>query len=312
MVKSLIAITGATGFVGTHLIAHLKSQGRPVRVLARNPDKVTGAPDEVVEGDLASPGALTALCEGAHTVVHCAGVVAACSREEFDTVNVSGTAAVLDAAKTAGIKRFVHVSSLAAREPELSDYAASKRSGEVMVRQSGRDLSWVVLRPPAVYGPGDRATLPLIKQLTNRIALVPGTGAGRASLIHVRDLASAIAHVCADAGLVHAVYELDDGKQGGYSWRELSDAAGEAAGHKVSCVFLPRAVVKVAGAVEVALARRARRAPEVTPGKVRELYHSDWVCHDNLLQESCDWHPAVPLVEGLKETATWYRAQGWM
>ena len=312
MTTGCIAITGATGFVGTHLVDCLLGQGQSLRVLARNPDKVQASQVDVIKGDLTSSDALRGLCDGARIVIHCAGVVAACSRSEFDAVNVAGTEAVLRAASEAGVERFVHLSSLAAREPSVSDYSASKRAGEDLVAQTGGDLSWIALRPPAVYGPGDRATLPLIKQLTQRVAFVPGSGAGRASLIHVRDLAAAIAHVALNDRLSGAVYELDDGKQGGYSWRELTQAAGDLDGRKVSCVFLPRSVVNVAGAVEVALAKRFKRTPQVTPGKVRELYHPDWVCRENLLQEQSDWTPRVGFAEGLRETASWYRQHGWM
>ena len=312
MTNALIAITGATGFVGTHLVAQLREQGHSVRVLARRPEQVGRDDVEIVEGDLASGTVLSQLCQGASVVVHCAGKTAACSRAEFDAVNFSGTEAVLGAALKAAVPRFVHVSSLAAREPDVSDYAASKRAGEECVTGSNGTMAWVVLRPPAVYGPGDRATLPLIKQLTQRIALVPGSAKGRASLIHVRDLAAAIAHVTVRSELDGDVYELDDGKKGGYSWRELSTAAGEAEGHGVVCVFLPKSVVKLAGVVEVALARRANRTPEVTPGKVSELYHPDWVCRRNLLHERTDWVPSMALVDGLRETASWYREQGWM
>ena len=307
-----VALTGATGFVGGHLIDRLIETGVSVRILARNPDAFHRGDVDVVKGDLASPDALRQLCAGADTVVHCAGRIAACSREEFDEVNVDGTVAMVEAAKAAGARRFVHVSSLAAREPTVSDYAASKRAGEIEVRRDEGAMPWVILRPPAVYGPGDRATLPLIKQLSQPIAFVPGSRDGRASLIHVRDLAAAIAHVVAEDTLAQGIYELDDGKRGGYSWRELSVAAGKARGRKVRCIYLPKSMVKLAGLVEVAIARRRGRAPEVTPGKVSELYHPDWVCRYNLLQESSDWMPAVGLSEGLKETTAWYRQQGWL
>lgn len=312
MANRPIAITGATGFVGSHLVGRLVEQGHAVRILARRPETVRRNDVEVIAGDLASHEALERLCADAQSVVHCAGVISAPSRAAYDLVNVAGTHAVLEAAKAAGVRRFVHLSSLAAREPDVSGYAASKRAGEEPVCDAGTAFSWVVLRPPAVYGPGDKATLPLIKQLTQRIALVPGTNAGRASLIHVRDLADAIVHVVEHDELSGAVFELDDGKEGGYSWRELTCAAGEAEGHKVACVFLPRSVARLAGAVEAALARRANRTPEVTPDKVRELYHPDWVCRHNLLQERSTWHPAVGLVDGLRETASWYRKEGWL
>lgn len=312
MTQADVAITGATGFVGGHLIDRLIENRLSVRLLVRTPEKFHRDDVDVVQGDLASPKALERLCAGADTVVHCAGRISACSREEFDEVNVEGTIAIVRAAKAAGARRFVHVSSLAAREPSISDYAASKRAGEVQVRGDDGEMPWIILRPPAVYGPGDRATLPLIKQLSQPIAFVPGSRMGRASLIHVRDLSAAIAHVVAEDTLEQGIYELDDGKRDGYSWRELSMAAGKARGRKVRCVYLPKSMVKLAGLVEVAIAKRRGRTPEVTPGKVSELYHPDWVCRHNLLQESSDWVPAVGLSEGLKETTTWYRQQGWL
>ncbi len=307
-----VALTGATGLVGGHLVDRLVENGLSVRILARTPEKVGRDDVDVVKGDLASPEALERLCAGADTVVHCAGRITAYSREQFDEINVAGTVAMVAAAKAAGTRRFVHVSSLAAREPTVSDYAASKRAGEVEVRKDDGGMPWIILRPPAVYGPGDRATLPLIKQLSQPIAFVPGSRSGRASLIHVRDLSAAIAHVVSEDTLAQGIYELDDGKRGGYSWRELSEAAGKARGGKVRCIYLPKSMVKLAGLVEVAIAKRRGRTPDVTPGKVSELYHPDWVCRHNLLQESSDWVPAVGLSEGLKETTTWYRQQGWL
>ncbi len=123
-----VALTGATGFVGGHLVDRLVENGLSVRILARTPEKVGRDDVDVVKGDLASPEALERLCAGADTVVHCAGRITAYSREQFDEVNVAGTVAMVAAAKAAGTRRFVHVSSLAAREPTVSDYAASKRT----------------------------------------------------------------------------------------------------------------------------------------------------------------------------------------
>lgn len=312
MTTGIIAITGATGFVGTQLVEHLRDTGQTLRLLVRNADAAHHRDMDLVEGDLASKEALAALCQDASIVVHCAGKISACSRAEFDEVNADGTGRVVEAARNAEVGRFIHISSLAAREPDVSDYAASKRAGEEIVQALGDEREWVILRPPAVYGPGDRATLPLIRQLTRRVALVPGSRLGRASLIHVRDLASAIAHVVVNRGLSGGVYELDDGKQDGYSWRELSRVVGDAEGHRVNCVFLPKSALKLAGVVELALAKRAGRMPEVTPGKVQELYHPDWVCRYNMLQEHSGWAPAVLLEDGLKETTAWYRQHGWL
>ena len=142
----ILAITGATGYVGRRVLALAES---PVRALTRRPQ--SPQPGVAwIEGDLADTAALAQLCKGADAVLHIAGVVNAPTRAAFDAGNVAGTAAMLAAA---GSRRFVHVSSLAAREPQISNYGASKAAAERLVMTS--DLDWVIVRPPGVYGPGD-------------------------------------------------------------------------------------------------------------------------------------------------------------
>ncbi len=148
-----IAITGATGFVGGHLIRAARERGYELRALTRGWRPPQDGIDWV-EGALDRPEALHKLARGADAVVHIAGLINAPDRAGFAAVNVAGTAAMIDAARRAGVRRFVHISSLAAREPSLSDYGWSKAKAERLVAASG--LDWTILRPPAVYGPGDR------------------------------------------------------------------------------------------------------------------------------------------------------------
>src|SRR5438105_3133565 len=175
-----LAITGGTGFVGSHLLTAARAQGYQVRALTRGwrPPQ----PGIVwVEGALDRPDSLIALCSEADAVIHIAGLINAPDRAGFEAVNVGGTAATLDAAHAAGIRRFIHISSLAAREPELSDYGWSKARAERVVAASG--LDWTIVRPPAVYGPGDRETFELFRMAKRGlVALPPG---GRFSVIHV-------------------------------------------------------------------------------------------------------------------------------
>jgi uncharacterized protein YbjT (DUF2867 family) len=182
----VVAVTGATGFLGRRLVRVLTEQGWTVRVLARR-DVVdpawTGLEPQLVIGDLAQAGALAALCQGAETVVHVAGLIKARDRAAFDRANVEGSRRVAQATKAAGA-RLILVSSLAAREPELSDYAGSKRGGEDAAREIlGGDLT--IVRPPAIYGPGDVETLRLFKMASESAFLPVLDPKARMAWIHV-------------------------------------------------------------------------------------------------------------------------------
>jgi uncharacterized protein YbjT (DUF2867 family) len=155
----ILAITGGTGFVGEHLLRAAAAAGHSIRALTRTPR--AGEQGIVwIEGALDRPQSLARLVERADAVIHIAGLISG-SRTAFEAVNVQGTAALIDAARYAGVRRFIHVSSLAAREPELSDYGWSKAESERIVAASG--LDWTIVRPPAVFGPGDRETLELFR-----------------------------------------------------------------------------------------------------------------------------------------------------
>lgn len=303
----LVAITGATGFAGRHTVSELLRRGHRLRALARNP-VAANLPEgvETVPGDLADAGALKGLVTGADAVVHLAGALTAFNRQGYFRVNVDGSEALIDAALETGTRRFVHVSSLAAREPQLSHYAASKRAAEEAVAGRGAELNAVILRPPAVYGPGDRGTLPLIRELTRPIAAIPGRPDARFSLIHARDLARIIAMSL--EGKEQGVMEVSDGKPGGYAWPDLIAAASSLRGAPIRAVFLPRAIPSVVALGAEALARIQGRPGMVNRGKIAELYHPNWVSREGTLALS----DAMGFAQGLPETVAWYRAAGWL
>ena len=180
----ILAITGGTGFVGSHLIDHALETGHTVRALARKPQaKRIGV--TWIEGALDRPKSLATLVEGADVVIHVAGVVNAANRAGFAEGNVAGTEGILQATKHAGIRRFVHVSSLAAREPTLSNYGWSKAEAETRVEASG--LDWTIVRPPAIFGPRDHDLLDVFKAARSGFVPVPPVGT-RISLLYVEDL----------------------------------------------------------------------------------------------------------------------------
>lgn len=297
-----IAITGATGFAGRHAVNELLKRGHNVVALARQPAKAA-LPSGViiVGGDLSSPDALAQLMANAETVVHFAGVTAALSEPDYFYVNDDGVRATAMAAAQAGIKRFIHISSLAARAPQVSPYAASKKAGEEAITAFKGWFDLLVLRPPALYGPGDRAMLPLLKTLTAANALIPSRREARFSLLHVEDLA----RVIADAAFsdTTGLFELSDGKAGGYGWEEVMAVCGGG-----RAIYLPQAVPNAAAAVAERWAKLVRKPGMINRSKIAELYHPDWVAREPVITPPY----AVTLANGLPVTLEWYRSAGWL
>lgn len=296
-----IALTGATGFVGGHVLRRLREAGHDVRALTRRPQP-PGDGVDWVEGALDDEAALARLCEGAETVVHVAGVVNARDAAGFDAGNRRGTLAVLHAAESAGVQRFVHVSSLTAREPGLSVYGASKRAAEDAVALSA--LDWRIVRPPAVYGPGDMEMLDLFRMAKRGLVLLPP--AGRISLIHADDLARLIVALTGEAG-AHAIVEADDGREGGWTHAAFAAALGDAVGGKAIGLHTPRPLLRLASALE----RLVRPATaKLTADRISYLCHADWTIDPAVAPPPDLWTPAIPTPRGLAETASWYRAEG--
>jgi uncharacterized protein YbjT (DUF2867 family) len=293
-----IAVTGGTGFVGSRLVAALRQSGHQVRALTRRAQPDEGGPTWIA-GSLEDTESLERLAEGAEALIHVAGVINA-DEAGFEAGNVHGTAAMLAAAKAQGVRRFVHISSLAAREPELSRYGASKARSEALVRESGLDFA--IVRPPAVYGPGDRETLELFRMAKRGLVLLPPEG--RLSLIHADDLAGLLVAV-ATAKDPPALIEPDDGKPGGWTHRELAVALGEAVGRRGIAFSMPRAAMRL-GALLDGLIRRDRA--KLTPDRAAYFCHPDWVADPAFAPSPDLWKPVIDTREGLRATTEWYSA----
>ncbi len=309
--QKLVAVTGVTGFVGGHLLSALLAADYRVRVLVRDVAKVDFVSDqvEIVAGDLNNAAALEKLISGADAVVHCAGAIMAVDRGGFFDVNRTGAENVAKVTKASGVGRFILVSSLAAREPQLSDYAASKRAGEDIVAGIIAKDRLVIVRPPAVYGPGDRATLPLIKALTGRRAVLPGLADQKISWIFVEDLVALLVCVTGSNKVPTDIIEVDDGREGGYRFGDLVDLAGQAQGRHISLTLLPRPVVVLAAVLTSWFSRLSGKAFILSPAKVRELYHPEWVAKGVEIE---GWQPQVQFKKGFCLTLDWYQQNGWL
>lgn len=298
-----VALTGASGFVGRHVVSQLLARGHVVRALYRTAPPAPATGTTVVIGDLADANALAELVSDCDVVLHVAGAISARDDAGFHAVNVEGTRAVVKAAVAAHVRRLVHVSSLAARQPSLSPYAASKRRGEDVVVEAASKLSTLILRPCAIYGPGDGATLPLLKQLMSRFALLPGRPHQRFSLLQVEDFARVC--VAAVEAVDEGIREVDD-LSGGHGWDDLVALTRAAFGRPERRFFVPYACAYGLGAVSSVFTRIVGTRAMLTTGKVREMYQADWVVRGE------NWPRANPvmLAEGLIETIRWHQERG--
>lgn len=304
-----VAVTGASGFIGQTLCRLLRQRGWRVRALLRATQRVEASRlciDEPVAGALDDAAALHRLVDGAAAVVHCAGAVRGASQAAFDRVNVDGVRSLLAAlGKVDPAPRLLCLSSLAAREPQLSFYAASKRRGEQLLEQQGGPLNWMALRPPAVYGPGDRELLPLFRVMAKGFAPLPGRADARFSMIFVDDLAAAIIAWLRQPEVPSGVYSLHDGRDGGYDWTDVCNTVETLCRRSVRPLPIPRGVLDVPAWLNRSLAPRFGHAPMLTPEKLRELRHPDWVCDNAALHKVLDWQPLLQLEEGLRRTPGW-------
>jgi nucleoside-diphosphate-sugar epimerase len=301
----VVALTGATGFIGRVVARRLRCAGWTVRALVRtSPNRVPHPLRDCawVEGDLTEPRGLSRFVAGANAIVHCAGVVRGVSRAQFNCVNVDGVAHLVRAAVRAEpAPRFLLISSLAAKEPHLSLYAASKRGGEEVL-EAQELMKWAAFRPPAVYGPGDRELLPLLRWASRGMGFRVGRGERRFSLLYVEDLAEAVCRWLDSHPEGSSIYELDDGHKGGYTWDDVIDTIEGLCNRHVFRVNVPIAALFLAAVFNGLAGRLLGHSPMLTRGKFREITHPDWCCNNGPITAECGWTPRVSLKEGLRRT----------
>ncbi|HIB53224.1 MAG TPA: NAD(P)-dependent oxidoreductase [Nitrospirales bacterium] len=304
-----VALTGATGFIGSALAHRFHTAGWAVRALVRASSPTANLatiPIQFVEGNLADLESLRRLVEGVDDVVHCAGCVRGWSFTDFESVNVHGVENIVRASfEQTRVPRFLLMSSLAAREPLMSPYAMSKSQGEAQLAVLAKEMEWTVLRPPAVYGPGDRELRPLLEWMGKGIALKLAPDQARFSLLYVDDLADAVVMCLENASSAPRVLELHDGYPSGYSWNDVIDTVERLCQRRVIRFSISELLLKVVALCNITVSRLTRHAPMFTPGKLRELRHHYWVCNNAAMHDVIGWTPKIALDEGLRKTFNW-------
>jgi len=303
-VNKRVAVTGATGFIGRHLVGHLAARGLDVVPVGRPLERA----------------ALAQAFRGADAVVHLAGVVAAVREQDFVTTNVDGTRAVAEAVRDAGVRRFVHVSSLAAagagtaRAPRTEDdppapvtaYGLSKLQGERIVADLIGPES-VVLRPGVVYGPGDRALLPLFRMAAHAVLPLVGHPSAAYMFIHVDDLLRVI-----DAAIDGTVAgeTLFVGHPRPVTARELLEGIRLAVGRRAPIVRVPMAATWLAAVAGDLAGRVGGRPQAINRSRYRELAAEGFICRVDRLRDRLGIVAEIALDDGLAATARWYRQEG--
>ncbi len=252
-----------------------------------------------VDGALNDLASLYRLIDGAEAVVHVAGVVNAPDRSGFKEHNVDGTRAAL---RAAGDRRYVHVSSLSAREPQLSDYGWSKAQAERLVE--GSRSRWTIVRPPAIYGPGDLDQLGLFRMA--KFGVMPLPPPGRLSVIAVDDLARLLLALATDEPRRPSILEADDGTDG-YTHIDYARMIGRSMGRRILPLPLPHLILSIGARLDRAVRGDQAR---LTPDRVSYFCHPDWTIEPARRPDSTLWCAQIPTPQGLAQTAQWYRAQG--
>ncbi len=324
-----ILVTGATGFLGSHVAERLVRDGHQVRALVRRTsrtDFLESLGVELVLASLETGEGLDRAVEGMDAIVHGAGVVKARSPEDFRRGNAEGTRRLLDAAerRAGALRRFVYVSSLAAagftdsgrpkteEDPPtpLTHYGKSKLEGERAVLERADRLAVTAIRPPAIYGPRDTEMYAFFQMVARRVVAFLGSPDNKLSLIYAPDCADAIVTALQHDHPSGRVYFVEDGRQ--YTQAEFARIVGEALGVRPVPLKVPLGVVRLAALGSELYGRASGRAVMLTRDKLKELVHPNLTCSSARIQRELGWKPRVQLEEGARRTVAWYRSRGML
>lgn len=316
-----VSVTGATGFLGRHIVEVFGRSGWAVRAVVR-----AGSPHDTPAGatrcevSLHDVPALSSALAGSDVIVHAAGLVRGRGARVFDDVNVAGTRAVVMAANAVGA-RLVHISSLAAMGPgtierpvteddaprPVNAYGRSKLGGEDVVRNAAR-VPWIVLRPSAVYGPGDRGLLPLIRLARFGVFPVAAAPSTPFTFVYIDDLTHAV-RIAAESGMSGEA--LFVGHQTPVRADAVLRTIATALGRRYRPLPVPRVALQVA-AFAGELVWVLGGTPLVDFSRVAELTSAGFVCDVARARARLGYAATVAFPEGLARTVHWYREVGWI
>jgi len=322
-----VLVTGATGFIGSHLVEALINENREVKVLVRSPE-LSGwlknvNPISLVNGALENSDSLKKAVEDVDLIYHCAGAVKAVKGSHFFEVNAKGTENLLEAAAMHGkLKRFVFVSSQAAAGPSslntptteedepdpITPYGKSKLLAEKAVLDYADRYEVVIVRPPAVYGPRERDIFTYFKLASSGFLPKPGYGQKMVSLVYSSDLVQGLLLAGNKPEAAYKTYFITSGD---HEWLEIGKAMTKAVGR--GRVFpIPMTILYIAALLSQTVAKILRKPAALDLNKAKELGQKAWLCSSDKAKNELGYKPEWSLEKGMEATTAWYRKEGWI
>lgn len=318
-----IALTGASGFLGRALLRKLLKQGYNIRALLRQDSLsqdaifakyISQGQLDIITGSLTDEASLYNLCQDMDVLIHCAGMVKALNPDDLYQTNGTATGRLFDIAQECGVKRGLYISSLAAREAEISHYAASKCDGEERIATTidKNRMGWDVIRPPAIYGPGDRQVLLFFKMIARKMALIANHKQASISMIHVQDVVDAIYAWLRSKQATQNIYEICGAGDDGYIWEDITHIAADILKVKPWIIYPPVWMITFICWASQKIGQLRGEASILSMDKLGEIRHGDWQVHDHRFEDQFGWSPKINLDQGFAQTIIWYRQMGWL
>jgi nucleoside-diphosphate-sugar epimerase len=326
-----ILVTGSTGFIGARLLQYLAREGENVRIFLRVESEAGALPDgvEIARGSFSDPSTLADAVRGVDRIIHLAGVTKALDESGYDAGNVMPVENLFAAIRqhNPGLKRFLYISSLTAAGPALdgikgvkesdsshpvSAYGRSKLRAEILCMEHASHIPVTIVRPPAVYGPGDKDVLQVFLMLARGVLILPDSAAEqRFSMIYVDDLVEGIMMAARSKQAVSQTYYITSPCS--WSWDDVIAAAKPMLGfRKLYKVSLPQPFVFFVGALIGAAGSLFGKSALISRDKANELVQSYWVCSPEQARLDFGFAARTTLADGVAQTIDWYRRKGWM
>ena len=323
-------VTGANGFIGSHLVDRLLSEGYAVRALVRRSSNLRwleGKGVELVYGDVRDVASLPAFVAGADLIFHIAAVVKARTRDEYFEANERATRHLLEAAHAhaPSLRRFLYVSSQTAAGPApsldapltedspchpITSYGESKIAAENVVKEWSGRLPWTIVRPPAVFGPRDTEIFIYFQTVARGLNSIIGLGDKRLNLIYSEDLVDGFLRAATADIAVGQTYFL--ASEDYYSWPQIGGIVGRALNKKFVTLRVPHAVVYLVAMVAQSIAALRRQAATLNLEKARDITREYWICDSSKARRELGFREKYSIDEAIMRTVEWYRQQGWL
>ncbi len=326
----IACVTGANGFIGSHVVDRLLAEGYTVRALVRKSSNLRwleGKNVDFVYGDVRDAASLPAFVANADLIFHIAALVKARTRDEYFEANERATRRLLEAARlhAPGLRRFLYVSSQTAGGPApsldapvtedsppnpITTYGESKIAAEKVVKEYTGVLPWTIVRPPAVFGPRDTEIFIYFQTVARGLNSIIGLGEKRLNLIYVEDLVDGFFRAATADIALHQTYFI--ASKAFYSWPEVGSIVGRALGKKYFTVRIPHAVVYALAAVAQTVASISGRAATLNLEKARDITRQYWICDVSKAERELGFRENTTIDEAIRRTVAWYREQGWL